>query len=186
MTKRRYLVLAFIVALAAPLGAAAQVRMDLRINVAPPIARVETPPPPPSPEHYWVAGHWKWEGNEHVWVDGHWERARAGQAFVRPYWAKEGDAWVFHPGRWVQVAPPSEFVVARVNTAPPLSRVEAIPPPPSAEHFWVAGHWRWEGGRYVWTAGRWERHRVGSVWIPAHWIHAGPVWEFVGGHWQAA
>jgi hypothetical protein len=192
MPKRLFLILPFAAAVAsATLGAAtlasAQARVDLRINVAPPLARVETPPPPPSPEHYWVPGHWQWERNEHVWVGGHWEAARAGQAFIRPYWMREGNAWVFHSGHWINVAPPPEFVGVRVNSAPPLPRVEAIPAAPSVEHFWVPGHWRWQGGgRFVWVAGYWERHRVGAVWIPAHWIHSGPVWEFVGGHWQAA
>src|SRR5579872_1785641 len=126
MRKQLVVIVTLAATFAAVAGSApAQIQLNFRINTAPPVARVETPPPPPSPEHYWVPGHWQWEQNEHVWVAGHWEAARQGQAFIQPYWEKEGNAWVFHPGRWVKVAPPPEFVAVRLNTPPPLPRVEA-------------------------------------------------------------
>ncbi|HTS02893.1 MAG TPA: YXWGXW repeat-containing protein, partial [Thermoanaerobaculia bacterium] len=43
----------------------------------PPAVRAETVPPPPGPESFWVAGHWRWENNAHVWAPGHWEARRA-------------------------------------------------------------------------------------------------------------
>src|SRR5579872_3704261 len=173
---RKALLLAFAVASVFTSVIGAQVRMDLRINVAPPPARVEVIPPAPSPEHYWIAGHWQYEGNQHVWVAGHWEAPRAGEFWVRPFWLREGDAWVFHPGRWIKVAPPAEFVRVAVNTRPPLPRAERVPPQPSIEDFWVPGFWRWESGGFVWVEGRWERHRPDAVWIQAHWMRAGNVW----------
>jgi hypothetical protein len=111
-----------VVALALTSALFAQIGIDIRIGTPPPALRIETPPPPPSPGHYWIPGHWRWEGGQHVWVAGHWEAARAGQVYVRAYWAKEGDAWVFHPGRWVKVVPPPDFVPVRVNMPPPLPR----------------------------------------------------------------
>ncbi|MFZ6842768.1 hypothetical protein [Undibacterium sp. RuTC16W] len=26
----------------------------------------------PSPNHYWIPGHWKWHSNEWEWVKGRW------------------------------------------------------------------------------------------------------------------
>jgi len=32
-----------------------------------PAVIVETPPPRPSPEHFWVGGHWGWHDEHHGW-----------------------------------------------------------------------------------------------------------------------
>ena len=67
---------------------------------------------------------------------------------------------------------------------PPAYRVETVPPPPGAEAFWVAGHWRWENSAHVWVPGRWETRRVDEVWVPAHWVHEHGHWNYVGGRWR--
>ncbi len=165
-------------------AASAQLAVDLRVRVAPPVVRVETPPPPPAPDAYWISGHWRWEAGQYVWVAGHWEASRLGEVYVRAHWVRDGGEWVFRPGHWAKIVPPREFVSVVVRQAPPALRVEVMPPPPSAEHFWIAGHWRWENNRFAWVAGRWELHRPGFVWVPEHWLHAGAEWHFAGGHWQ--
>jgi hypothetical protein len=40
--------------------------------------------------------------------------------------------------------------------APPPLIVENRPPPPTFRHEWVAGHWRWNGHRYVWARGHYR------------------------------
>jgi hypothetical protein len=165
-------------------SANAQVSLGIHLRIAPPPLRVETIPRPPAPDSYWIGGHWNWEGNRHVWVGGHWERPRAGEVYVRAHWTHDGGEWVFHEGRWSRIVAPPEFTSVTVRQAPPPVRIERIPPQPSVEHFWIAGHWHWQNNRYSWVAGRWEHHRPGYEWAPAHWVHVGAEWRFAGGHWQ--
>ena len=68
----RLLVLAALVLSAS----AAVAERQLRIGVPPPPPRVEVIGVPPSPGHFWVAGHWRWDGHRHVWVGGHWMASR--------------------------------------------------------------------------------------------------------------
>ena len=75
-------------------------------------------------------------------------------------------------------------VVAVVAPAPPAYKVETVPPPPGPDTFWIAGHWRWDGGTHVWVPGIWETRRAQEVWVPAHWVHHGHDWRYVGGHWR--
>lgn len=67
------------------------------------------PPPPPAiieviPErrygHFWVPGHWEWEGRRHVWVQGTWERERPGYRHVESRWERHGDRWHYVPAKW--------------------------------------------------------------------------------------
>ena len=156
-----------------------------QIRVGPPPLRVESPPPPPAPDAYWIAGHWRWEGGEYVWAQGHWVIPRPGEVYARAFWTGDGNGWHYHPGRWVRVAPPADAVRVVVRSAPPPVRVEVVRDPPSRDHFWVSGHWRWDGHDWDWAPGHWERHRPGHVWVAAHWVRSGPEWVFVGSHWQA-
>ena len=72
-----------------------------------------------------------------------------------------------------------------VVEAPPAPREEYVTVSPSPAHFWIVGHWAWEG-HWVWIPGHWElRPRPHAVWIPGHWDHRGGrghVW--VGGYWR--
>src|SRR5579859_3579583 len=85
--------------------------------------------------------------------------------------------------------PPAPVGVAVAKPPPPPPPiVEVRPPPPgvAAEWFFVEGHHRWDGVRYVWERGHWERRptRRGAMWVPGHWdrrpdgMH---VW--INGHW---
>jgi hypothetical protein len=64
-----------------------------------------------------------------------------------------------------------------VRYAPPPPRYEAAPPH-RHHHFWVQGHWRWNGYRYVWVRGHWERERIGYRYEAPRWVQ-GP-----NGHWH--
>jgi hypothetical protein len=122
-----------LVVLGACSAASAQVAVELRVKVAPPVVRIETPPPSPAPDAYWIPGHWKWEAAQYVWVAGHWETPRVGEVYVRAHWVREGGEWIFHPGHWAKIVPPPEFVPVVVRRAPPPLKVEVMPPPPSAQ-----------------------------------------------------
>lgn len=164
--------------------AAAEVAMDVRVKVAPPTVQIETPGPAPSPDAYWISGHWNWEATRHVWVPGHWVAARPGEVWARAHWTFANGEWFFHPGHWARIVRPAGMTAVIAPMAPPLPRVEVMTAPPSAGHFWVAGYWRWERTGFVWVDGRWELYRPGFIWAPAHWVRVGVFWHFAGAHWQ--
>lgn len=70
-----------------------------------------------------------------------------------------------------------------VRTAPPPERAEAETRAPSAQHFWIRGHWQWDGRAYVWTPGRWEVRRTHEVWVAGHWRATSGGYVWVPGHW---
>jgi hypothetical protein len=72
---------------------------------APPPARVETIPAPPSAQQqvmYWQPGHWMWNGANWEWASGQYVQRPAPQAVWEPgHWAQQptgGYVWV--DGRW--------------------------------------------------------------------------------------
>jgi hypothetical protein len=81
----------------------------------------------------------------------------------------------------VAVAQPTFDV--RVRIAPPAVRVEAPPPSPVPDSYWIAGHWGWEAGQHAWFAGHWVAPRPGEVYVRAHWVREGGEWVFHPGHW---
>jgi hypothetical protein len=54
------------------------------------------------------------------------------------------------------------------------------------EPFWIEGHYRWDGVRYVWERGHWERRpHSHAVWVPAHWQRRPDGrHEFIPGYWR--
>ena len=62
---------------------------------------------------------------------------------------------------------------------------EVIEERPSAQHVWIAGHWRWQEGRYAWIAGRWDTPpRANVVWVEPRWDRRGTGYVLAGGYWQ--
>ena len=146
-------------ALAAPQVARAQAPFSFRVRIAPPPLRVEVRGVAPSPRHFWMDGHWRWEGGRHVWWPGRWEMQRAGSVWVNARWVNEGGEWVFQEGHW-QPMGGGNFAVAQppviVQMAPPQPQVEVIPMAPSPNHFWIpvtgAGQARHTSGSRVTTS----------------------------------
>ncbi len=67
----------------------------------PPPARFERIPPPPGPEHVWVAGYWSWDGRAYLWVPGAYQvRPRRGAVWVDGRWARRERGWIWVEGRW--------------------------------------------------------------------------------------
>ena len=83
-------------------------------------------------------------------------------------------------------APPPPPQVIVVQAPPPPPRVEVIPVRPSHRHIWLAGHWRYYGGRYVWIAGRWELPpRPHAIYIAPRWEVRGGSHVFIEGYWHS-
>lgn len=83
------------------------------------------------------------------------------------------------------IAPVPVARVTYVEREPPPVRYERMPPPPSRDHHWVAGHWSWDGRAYVWVPGYYHaRPRPGVVWIDGHWERHERSWYWVEGHWR--
>jgi hypothetical protein len=162
----------------------------IRIQTAPPAMRLEAMSPAPSPRHFFVAGHWAWDGRigQHVWQPGRWELIRPNQHWYPARWISEGGTFYrYIPGHWgpPPQLPPTEVI--EVQAAPPPPQQEVIAVAPSPQHFWVGGHWRWDGAirRHVWVGGHWELQRTAQVWEPAHWAHGPWGWRYLPGHWRA-
>lgn len=80
--------------------------------------------------------------------------------------------------------PPPVGVYEYSTVPPPAPQVEVYGVAPSANHFWVAGHWYWYGNQYAWRPGYWEVRRPGYSWVGGHWQHyPGRGHYYVEGHW---
>lgn len=99
MRKARMTAAALLLAGAAMLPALSQAGVAVDINVGPPVAVVETPPPP-APDYVWAPGYWYWEGGRHVWMRGHYLPPNPGHAWMADHWEHRGDHWHYEPGRW--------------------------------------------------------------------------------------
>jgi hypothetical protein len=85
-------------------AAAAQVRVDVGIGVAPPAPRFERVPPPRA-GYVWAPGYWRWDGrwHRHVWVGGRWVRVHPGYRYRPARWVRGPRGhWHFHPGHWAR------------------------------------------------------------------------------------
>ena len=101
-TGSRLALLAIVVALAWPLGAAAQVNLEITIGTPPPPVRVEVVPAP-RPGYVWAPGYWAWDGHRHVWYRGHWEAERRDQHYIAAHWVDGPHGWHFAPAHWEHV-----------------------------------------------------------------------------------
>jgi hypothetical protein len=71
-----------------------------------------------------------------------------------------------------------------VRAQPPAERAEESGASPSGDHFWVRGHWEWNGREYAWVRGHWETRRPHEVWAPGHWRQTSGGWVWVAGRWR--
>jgi hypothetical protein len=70
----------------------------------PPPQRAEIPPPAPSPQALWVAGHWhwSWSGVRYVWTPGRYiERPQPNANWLPGYWEQHAGGWIWVEGRWI-------------------------------------------------------------------------------------
>jgi hypothetical protein len=76
-----------------------------------------------------------------------------------------------------------ERVETRISLPPPAPLAEAIPVSPYTDAYWIAGHWKWNGSRYVWAYGRWEQPRPSMVYQQAYWTNSSGNWKYHPGRW---
>lgn len=151
----------------------------------------------PSPQHIWVAGHWRWQEGRYAWVAGRWEiPPRSNVMWVEPRWEKRPNGVVLAGGYWQEAsapmvampttpAPAQEVVV--VTTPPPPPVREYIVERPSPMHVWIGGHWSWRLGKHVWIGGHWDLPPRGDVvWVEPRWERRGSGYVYVEGYWQEA
>src|ERR1035437_3795003 len=170
----------------------------------------------PSPQHVWIAGHWRWQDGRYAWIAGRWDLPpRANTVWIEPRWEKRGNGFVLAGGYWQENAPAvsngvavptssAPVIVASTAPAPVASPsspptvvvVEQPPPPPVREyiierpsplHVWVGGYWGWRLGRHVWIGGHWELPpRERVEWVEPRWEHRSNGYVFVEGFWRDA
>jgi hypothetical protein len=91
------------VAAAAPLGASAQVSVNIHvpglIAVAPPAPRYEVVPAPRA-GFVWVPGNWQWQQSAYGWRAGYWERARPDYVYAPGSWVRADGGWRWAEPNW--------------------------------------------------------------------------------------
>jgi hypothetical protein len=74
---------------------------EVVVRVAPPRMVVENRGHRPSPNHVWVSGYHRWDGNAYAWTPGGWqEPPRAHAHWQAHHWVHRNDGWVMVEGRW--------------------------------------------------------------------------------------
>jgi hypothetical protein len=74
---------------------------DIVVRIAPPRVVVQKRGPRPSPNHVWVSGYQRWDGNTHVWTEGRWEQPPRPRAhWVAHRWVHQKNGWVLMEGHW--------------------------------------------------------------------------------------
>ena len=74
---------------------------EVIVKIAPPRMIVEKRPSRPSPNHVWVNGYHRWDGNAYAWTPGEWrERPHAHAVWVDHRWEHRNGGYVFVEGHW--------------------------------------------------------------------------------------
>ncbi len=87
---------------AAPNPAAAQMAVEISVQVAPPILPVYSQPALPAYGYIWNPGYWSWtQAVGYYWVPGTWALPPVvGLLWTPPYWGWIDGAYLFHDGYW--------------------------------------------------------------------------------------
>ena len=139
----------------------------------PPQPLQEMPPEEkPAGDSLWMGGYWAWDDDrkDFLWVSGIWRTPPPNKQWVAGYWREEGDNWQWVPGFWTAVAKqdaPQEVTYMPKPPDPPA--IAAPGAPPSADTFYIPGHWEWNGTVYLWRGGYWARVQPNYVWIASHY-----------------
>jgi hypothetical protein len=74
---------------------------EVVVRIAPPRAVIETRGPRPGPNHVWIGGYHRWDGNAYAWTPGRWEQPPRPRArWVEHRWVHRRGGYVFVEGRW--------------------------------------------------------------------------------------
>lgn len=74
---------------------------EVVVRIGPPHVMVEHRGHRPSPNHVWVQGYQRWDGNAYAWTPGEWQQPpRAHARWQAHHWVHRNDGWVMVEGRW--------------------------------------------------------------------------------------
>jgi hypothetical protein len=75
----------------------------VRVNIAPPMPRVEYRPAVPYYGAVWAPGHWQWNGYRHIWVGGYYQAPRRGWVWQPAHWQPQfAGGFIYVPGHWTR------------------------------------------------------------------------------------
>ncbi len=131
----------------------------------------------------WLPGYWGWDDDRQgfLWISGVWRVPPPSSRWVPGYWSQSKAGFLWIPGFWVASS------TAQIKyLSPPPKSAETGPsrPAPSANHFYIPGHWRPRGEQHVWQAGYWSQAKPGWVWTPACYLSTPAGAVFVPGRWD--
>jgi hypothetical protein len=98
-TRRLLPVIAAATLIALPVTSQARVNID--VDIGPPAAIYEAPPPPRA-GYVWTPGYWNWDAghHQHVWRQGQYVRAHPGEHWVPHEWVEHGGRYRLSDGHW--------------------------------------------------------------------------------------
>jgi hypothetical protein len=77
-----------------------------------------------------------------------------------------------------------ERVVYVHSVPPPEDAAEVVAVTPGPNQVYLAGHWEWDGNRYVWAQSHYARRpHPHAVWLEGHWQSSQNGWFWQKGHW---
>ncbi len=103
MGKRRWLLAAAGMVVAAGLCAPLEARVAVFVRIAPPRPVIERVVPAPGPRLVWVGGYYRWNGRAYIWTPGRWVHPpRPGAVWVAPRWVyvPARGSYTFVAGFW--------------------------------------------------------------------------------------
>ena len=78
----------------------------------------------------------------------------------------------------------AEERVAYVRAVPEPDASEVVEVSPGAGSVYIAGHWEWNGARYVWARAHYlQRPQPNLYWLEGHWQNSPQGWYWQAGHW---
>ncbi len=155
------------------------------VSTAPPKPVEELPPEvkPDGNNVQWIPGYWAWEVDrkDYVWISGVWRDCPPRQIWVPGHWNESDSGWCWSAGLWI-----SETVNEVEYLPQPPETLEEGPTiqPPTENHIWVPGVWRYVESRYAWQPGYWTGAQPDWLWTPAHYIWSPSGYVFVDGFWD--
>ena len=73
----------------------------------------------PSPDHFWVPGHWYWVDGRYVWRAGYWSRCQPDWVWIPARYVWTPGGYIFLPGHWDYALPRRGVVFCPVYFANP-------------------------------------------------------------------
>lgn len=153
---------------------------------APPQPIAEQPPEnrPSGNNVQWINGYWAWsnEVDDYVWVSGLYRDVPPDRQWIDGYWSRAENGYQWTHGYWASTG--TDAQIAYLPEPPESIDNGPSTPPPTADSFWLPGHWNYVDNQYRWQSGYWTQHHPGWVWQPACYIHSPQGYLFVDGYWD--